>query len=121
MVACPPAAIDSVCAELAASGDYELLRVGGPDAEPGDVAAIVAEMLDGVAAESPFDELTPRELEVLKLIASGATNVEVAARLWVTRQTVKFHLRNVYRKLDVANRTQASHLAHTHGLLAAAA
>jgi DNA-binding NarL/FixJ family response regulator len=65
--------------------------------------------------------LTPRELETLRLVASGMTNVEVAAKLWVTHQTVKFHLRNIYRKLDVANRTQASNVAHRLGLLAPAA
>jgi len=61
--------------------------------------------------------LTEREREILKLIASGATNVDVAGRLWVTEQTVKFHLRNIYRKLGVANRTQASHFAHVRGLV----
>lgn len=63
--------------------------------------------------------LTSRELEVLELVASGATNGEIARKLWVTEQTVKFHLSNVYRKLDVGNRTEASHYAHVNGLLAA--
>jgi len=40
--------------------------------------------------------------------------------LWVTEQTVKFHLSNIYRKLDVANRTEASHWAHRDGLMGAA-
>jgi DNA-binding NarL/FixJ family response regulator len=62
-------------------------------------------------------ELTDRELEVLRLVAAGATNSGIASQLWVTEQTVKFHLTNVYRKLGVANRTEASHLAHVHGLL----
>ncbi len=61
--------------------------------------------------------LTDRELEILQLVASGCTNGDVARQLWVTEQTVKFHLRNVYRKLDVANRTQASHFAHVQGLV----
>jgi DNA-binding NarL/FixJ family response regulator len=61
--------------------------------------------------------LTSRELEILQLVASGSTNGEVARRLWVTEQTVKFHLRNIYRKLDVANRTQASHFAYVNGLV----
>ncbi len=61
--------------------------------------------------------LTPRELEVLQLVASGASNGEIAQALWVTEQTVKFHLSNVYRKLDVANRTEASHYAHVNGLV----
>jgi DNA-binding NarL/FixJ family response regulator len=62
--------------------------------------------------------LTARELEILRLMAGGATNSSVAQQLWVTEQTVKFHLSNIYRKLGVANRTEASHYAHTHGLLA---
>lgn len=61
--------------------------------------------------------LTRRELEILQLVASGSTNGAIAQRLWVTEQTVKFHLRNIYRKLDVANRTQASHFAHARGLI----
>ncbi len=61
--------------------------------------------------------LTPRELEILTLVAQGASNSRIAGTLWVTEQTVKFHLSNVYRKLGVANRTQASHYAHLNGLL----
>ncbi len=72
------------------------------------------------AVADPDVPLTARELEILQLVASGSTNGEIACRLWVTEQTVKFHLRNVYRKLDVANRTQASHLWHIRGLVAPA-
>lgn len=61
--------------------------------------------------------LTTRELEVLQLVANGSSNREIARSLWVTEQTVKFHLANVYRKLDVGNRTQASHFAHVNGLV----
>jgi DNA-binding NarL/FixJ family response regulator len=70
-----------------------------------------------VAADLP---LTTRELEILELVASGATNGVIARRLCVTEQTVKFHLRNIYRKLDVANRTEASHFAHVKGLVGVA-
>jgi DNA-binding NarL/FixJ family response regulator len=74
---------------------------------------------DGVSPKCSSDALplTEREFEILQLVASGASNADVARRLWVTDQTVKFHLRNIYRKLDVANRTQASHYAHVHGLV----
>jgi DNA-binding NarL/FixJ family response regulator len=61
--------------------------------------------------------LTARELQILCLTAAGATNSAIAAELWVTEQTVKFHLSNLYRKLGVANRTEASHYAHVNGLL----
>jgi DNA-binding NarL/FixJ family response regulator len=67
--------------------------------------------------DRPFSMLTAREMEILRLVASGASNGQVAATLWVTEQTVKFHLSNVYRKLQVANRTEASHYAHVNGLL----
>ena len=61
--------------------------------------------------------LTQRELELLCLVASGATNSRLARQLFVTEQTVKFHLSNIYRKLGVANRTQASRFAYAHGLV----
>jgi DNA-binding NarL/FixJ family response regulator len=62
--------------------------------------------------------LTDRELEILRLVAEGYTNGRIAAELWVTEQTVKFHLSNTYRKLGVANRTEASRYAHLHALTA---
>jgi DNA-binding NarL/FixJ family response regulator len=61
--------------------------------------------------------LTPRELEILRLVAGGASNGQIARELWVTEQTIKFHLSNTYRKLGVENRTQASHSAYGLGLL----
>jgi DNA-binding NarL/FixJ family response regulator len=65
----------------------------------------------------PVPHLTRRELEILRLVAVGLPNAEVAKLLWVTEQTVKFHLSNIYRKLGVANRTEASRWAQIHGLL----
>jgi NarL family two-component system response regulator LiaR len=62
-------------------------------------------------------ELTRRELEILRLVAEGHSNSALARMLWVTEQTVKFHLSNVYRKLEVANRTEAARWAQLHGLL----
>jgi DNA-binding NarL/FixJ family response regulator len=63
--------------------------------------------------------LTKREVEILQLVAEGYSNSQLAKMLWVTEQTVKFHLSNIYRKLDVANRTEASRWAQLHGLLPA--
>ncbi len=60
--------------------------------------------------------LTRRELEILRLVSEGQSNNVAARTLWVTEQTVKFNLSNVYRKLDVSNRTQASAKAHSLGL-----
>ncbi len=69
-----------------------------------------------VSSDAGHSKLTPRELEILRLVASGASNGLIARQLWVTEQTVKFHLSNVYRKLGVGNRTEASHYAHVNGL-----
>jgi DNA-binding NarL/FixJ family response regulator len=63
--------------------------------------------------------LTRREREILQLVAEGHSNAQLARMLWVTEQTVKFHLSNIYRKLDVANRTEASRWAQLNGLLSA--
>jgi len=70
------------------------------------------------AADEPNrPNLTKRELEILRLVAEGHSNSQLARLLWVTEQTIKFHLSNIYRKLDVANRTEASRWAQVHGLL----
>jgi DNA-binding NarL/FixJ family response regulator len=61
--------------------------------------------------------LTRRELEILQLVAEGHSNAHVGRMLWVTEQTVKFHLSNIYRKLDVSNRTEASRWAQMRNLL----
>ena len=62
--------------------------------------------------------LTRREMEILQLVAEGHSNAQLAKMLWVTEQTVKFHLSNIYRKLGVVNRTEASRWAQLNGLLA---
>ena len=70
-------------------------------------------------ASDAASELTRRELEILRLVAEGHTNATLARMLWVTEQTVKFHLSNIYRKLNVANRTEASRWAQVNNLLTA--
>jgi DNA-binding NarL/FixJ family response regulator len=61
--------------------------------------------------------LTERELSILRLVAEGLSNLEIASRLFVTEQTVKFHLSNIYRKLGVGNRTEATRYAYRNGLI----
>lgn len=69
---------------------------------------------------SPADvsgwNLAARELEVLQLLAAGQRNRSIAAALNISENTVKFHVRNLFRKLGVASRTEAIALAHSHGL-----
>ena len=66
-----------------------------------------------------LESLTARELEVLRLLARGLRNKEIAARLYVSERTVNFHLANIYQKLNVSGRTEALSKAHEQGLLTA--
>jgi len=63
-----------------------------------------------------IDELTPREVEVLEQVVTGATNKEIAKTLHITENTVKIHLRNILEKLQVQNRIQAAVQAVREGL-----
>jgi DNA-binding NarL/FixJ family response regulator len=69
---------------------------------------------DPVRSDDPTNlgaHLTRREREILTHVSEGLANAEIARLLWVSEQTVKFHLSNIYRKLNVTNRTQASRWA----------
>jgi DNA-binding NarL/FixJ family response regulator len=97
-------------------------------ASPAGVGMLVREIAAGhvfhfaPAQPAPAEQLqatavlTCRELEILRHAAAGLSNSRIAAELWVTEQTVKFHLSNVYRKLGLSNRTEAAHYAHVNGL-----
>jgi DNA-binding NarL/FixJ family response regulator len=68
-------------------------------------------------AREPHARLSPRELEVLKLVAQGATNREIADSLFISENTVKTHLSNIMEKLHLANRSQAAAYAVRRGLV----
>jgi DNA-binding NarL/FixJ family response regulator len=108
----------------------------GKSIDPNDLAAAVRALLSdavhlGQSAASangtkapaapvafPAENLlTRREIEILKLTAEGLSNGQMAKSLWVTEQTVKFHLSNIYRKIEVRNRTEASRWAQQNGVL----
>jgi DNA-binding NarL/FixJ family response regulator len=61
--------------------------------------------------------LTERETAILKALARGLSNDAIGKELWVAEQTVKFHLTNIYRKLGVSNRTEATRYVYEHGLV----
>jgi DNA-binding NarL/FixJ family response regulator len=97
-------------------------------ADPGDVLSAVSHVFHHAffVASGPrphrrpgrqsasLPGLTRREAEILELVSEGYSNRLMARKLWVTEQTVKFHLSNIYRKLGVANRTEAAHFALLH-------
>jgi DNA-binding NarL/FixJ family response regulator len=99
--------------------------------KPEDLPAAIRQALEGTivnggaahtssnepAPRDPLRGLTERELTILKALSRGLTNQAIGRELWVTEQTVKFHLTNIYRKLGVNNRTEAVHISFQRGLV----
>jgi NarL family two-component system response regulator LiaR len=83
------------------------------------VAARLIKELQGKREENlnPFTELSERELEVLKLIADGMSNAEMAAKLVLSEKTIKGHVSNILSKLHLADRTQAAVYAWREGVV----
>jgi len=69
------------------------------------------------STEEGLAELTPREREVLKLVASGRPNKEIGAMLGISERTVKTHISNIFSKLELSDRTEAAMYVHNRGLL----
>jgi DNA-binding NarL/FixJ family response regulator len=112
----------SIHAALAAGADAYVLKAAHPD----DLATAVRQCFahsvylaapPAVSAMPESSPLTSREVEILRLVAEGYSNRRLAELLSVSEPTVKFHLTNVYRKLGVRNRTEASRWAQRHGAL----
>jgi len=80
--------------------------------------AIQALWQEDVASPAERPRLTRREVEILRLVAEGRTNREVARLAWVTEQTVKFHLASIYRKLGIHSREEAMIWAAANGMTA---
>ena len=96
--------------------------------DPADLAAVIRQAIAGnvfyatanaspVAAAQRDWDLTPRETEILHALAEGRSNKQMAQHFWLSAQTIKYHLTNIYRKLGVDSRTQAVRLAYEHGLI----
>lgn len=85
------------------------------------VASRIIKELQGIRGEevNPFTELTEREFEVLRLIASGKSNAEIAEALVLGESTIKTHIGNVFKKLHLQDRTQAAVYAWQQGIVRA--
>ncbi len=81
-----------------------------------DAAAAPALPPEPAEPVSPLAQLSPREREILRGIARGASNKEIGRELGIAETTVKIHVQHVLRKLDVASRVQAAVIASAHGL-----
>jgi DNA-binding NarL/FixJ family response regulator len=81
------------------------------------VTLALAQTGDGSAREQPLPAgLSPREAEVLKLLAAGNSNMQISRTLTLSVRTVERHIGNIYLKIDAHNRTGATAFAHRHGL-----
>ena len=99
------------------------LLAGVARGEPAVTRAMAARMLRSVAAHNDHPHadvpaLTEREMDVLRLVAQGASNARVAEQLFITTNTVKAHLKNILEKLQLHNRTQVAAYAVRTGLIA---
>jgi DNA-binding NarL/FixJ family response regulator len=81
-------------------------------------AAPAAQEVDRLLRRERPGGLTEREVEVLRLVAEGRSNTDIARALVLSQKTVERHLSNIFTKLDVQSRTAAAAYAHEHGLMA---
>jgi NarL family two-component system response regulator LiaR len=98
-------------------GAIRTVQAGESELHPAAAARVLAELADGGSRGDPRAALTPRELEVLELIARGLPNKLIARELGVAEKTVKTHVSNLLGKLGVTDRTQAALYAVREGLV----
>jgi DNA-binding NarL/FixJ family response regulator len=127
---CTPAPAGNLTKDASAEEIEHAIRAlvaGQTHLDPAVQQRLVAAVLDhglpaGAAEPAPAsqpaltDELTPREAEVLKLIAAGLSNAEIAEALFVSGATVKTHVNRIFYKTGARDRAQAVHYAYQHGL-----
>jgi DNA-binding NarL/FixJ family response regulator len=99
---------------------FEAVRVvhaGGSLLQPVVASKLLRQVSHQSQAVPTVDALTPREVEVLRLLAQGLQNKEIAAQLVISERTVKFHVSSIMSKLGAGNRTEAVTLAAQQGLI----
>lgn len=89
----------------------------GNDLESAPILAEADDLQTRLASATSTTDLTPREIEVLKLVAQGMTDAETAEQLYISPRTVGQHLRSIYNKLGVSSRTAATRIAITDNLV----
>jgi two-component system response regulator DevR len=100
-------------AERAGADGFILKSIGAPDlVELLEAPAPEGFLVAGFPERDPASaELTPRERVVLRAVGDGLTNEDIGRELWISEETVKFHLKNLYRKLGAASRAELVTLA----------
>src|SRR4051794_702289 len=116
-----PAAVDAAFARGAVAFIQKTI-------DPADLPAVVRQAVAGnvffaagkvghAAPVEPRWDLTPRELEILRALAGGRSNKQMAREFWLSEQTIKYHLTNIYRKLGVSSRTEAVRQAYENRVI----
>jgi DNA-binding NarL/FixJ family response regulator len=98
---------------------FDAIRVvhgGGSLLQPAVASKLLKRVQSGSDHAAP-DSLTAREIEVLRQLAQGRANKQIAAQLGISERTVKFHVSAIFRKLDAVNRTEAVTIAAQRGLI----
>ncbi|MDP8908172.1 MAG: response regulator transcription factor [Chloroflexota bacterium] len=94
-----------------------VVNLGGSLLEPAVAGKLLSHVGGIMRGENREEELTARELDVLKLMSKGLRNKEIASELFITERTVKFHANSIYQKLEVNGRTEAVSKAIQRGLV----
>jgi DNA-binding NarL/FixJ family response regulator len=109
--------LDEAGMEIA--GEFDTLTQAQASATAADAILLTGRLRDGSEQDEEWivQPLTPRELEVLQLLADGLPNKSIAERLGISDQTVKFHVASISSKLGASNRTDAVRLGLRRGLI----
>ena len=116
-----PSAVEASLARGAAAFVHKTI-------DPSELADVIRQAFAciepfSIGVDRPVDHsealcgLTKREGEILRAAAEGLSNKQIAGELWLSEQTIKYHLTNIYRKLQVSSRTEAIHYAYEHGMI----